>query len=265
MLLLSMSESAVAQCSGNPDATICDLGGNPYPSGINVNTNSTPINVTFRPGVIVEIPPGNSVVNAVGLSTDTSPSTGGPAIVNGNDTAITINTAGFGTQETSAIRIQAGGDAFIGTTDNPVTGAITVNGTNSTNALWANVFSSVPGATASIVYHGPATGPGITEIGGPNSTIIQACANDDCGFGSVVAGDAFIDAAGNLTGEGVSAPSTTGMNGLFAAAGGNGGNATVNYHQGTIDITQFDTGIVAGIFAESGDVGSATITTGLSF
>jgi outer membrane autotransporter protein len=163
--------------------------------------------------------------------------------------------------------VHAAGDAIIGTASSPVTGVINVTGTTSTNALWASVFSTVAAAEASVTYDGPATGPGITETGGRNSTLIQACANDNCGFGNDVSGDAKIDAAGNLTGIGVSAPGTTGMNGLFAEAGGGDvlgqppGDATVNYHRGTINITQTDTGIVAGIFAASGDVGSATITT----
>ena len=256
----------LAQCTGTPDSTTCAPGGNPYPGGINVNTNDTPINVTLQPDVVVTIPT-NTINNAVGLSSTTAAGTGGPIELITNNAAISINTGGISTQETSAIRLQAAGDAIIGTLASPVSGVINVTGTNSTNAIWANVFSSAPGAVASVVYSGPASGPGITETGGPNSTLIQACANDDCGFGNDVEGDAKIDAAGNLVGTGGSAPSTTGMNGLFAAAGGGDvpgegpGDATVNYHRGTIDITQTDTGIVAGIFASSGDVGSATITT----
>jgi hypothetical protein len=271
ILMLSMSQPSLAQCSAldaSGNAT-CNSGGNPYAGGINFNTNSTPINVTFGPGVQVVIPAGSNVVNAVGLGTDTSASAGGPATLIANDAAITINTATIVTQETAAIRIQSAGNAIIGTLANPVTGIINVTGTNSTNAIWANVFSSLPGAVASVVYSGPVSPGinGITETGGPNSTLIQACANDNCGFGNDVQGDAEIDAAGNLKGVGNNAPSTTGMNGLFAEAGGGdvpgegAGDATVNYHQGTIDITQSDTGIAAGIFASSGDVGSATITT----
>src|SRR5262245_25460272 len=148
---LALSEPALAQCTGTPDNTSCAPGPNPatqYPSGINVSTASTPINVTLQPGVQVVITDIN-VVNAVGLHTAGSPSTGGPATLIANDAAITINTAGIITQETSAMRIQAGGDAIIGTPTNPASGIINVTGTVSTNAVWANVISSAPGAVAS--------------------------------------------------------------------------------------------------------------------
>jgi hypothetical protein len=271
LLSLGLSEPARAQCSGNPDSVTCTKSGNTYSSaavpgnpyqtaaGISVGTDQTPIQVTLEPGVVVEIPTGSGVAHAVALdNTSGGPGSGVPATLIANNAAITIDTTILNPQDTSALFVHAAGDATI-----TASGVINVTGTTSTNALWATVFTTadVPKAVASVTYDSPATGPGITETGGANSTLIQACANDDCGFGNVVAGDAKIDASGNLTGVGGSAPSTTGMNGLFAAAGGNGGNATVNYHRGTIDITQTDTGIVAGIFAASGDVGSATITT----
>jgi hypothetical protein len=276
-LSLGLSEPALAQCDGTPDNVICTTSGNDYSSpvagnpyqtapGISVGTNKTPINVTLDQGVVVNIPAaGNNVAHAVALdNTGGSAGTGVPATLIANNAAITINTTSINPPDTSALFVHAAGNATIGTATNPVSGIINVTGTTSTNALWATVFTTanVPKAVASVTYAGPATGPGITATGGPNSTLIQACANDDCGFGNVVNGDAFIDAAGNLKGVGGSAPSTNGMNGLFAAAGGNG-DATVNYHRGTIDITQSDTGTAAGIFAASGDVGSAAIKTDL--
>jgi hypothetical protein len=250
--LLGLSEPAAAQTFGP--------GGNVYPGGISVGSADTPISVTLETGVVVDILAG-STSRAVALdSTSGGVGTGGPATLFANNAAITIDTRSFSPPDTSALFVHAAGDATIGGADNPVSAIMNVTGATSTNAVWASVFSTVAGATASVTYAGPTTGPGITETGGSNSTLIQACANDGCGFGNVVNGDAVIDAAGNLTGVGKSAPATTGMNGLFAVAGGNG-DATVNYHRGTIDISQTDTGIVAGIFAASGDVGSATITT----
>jgi hypothetical protein len=243
---LGLSEPALAQTF--------TTAGNPYPGGINVSTVNTPINVTLDPGVQVFIP-ANTINNAVGLGSTTVAGTGGPIELIANNAAISINTAGIITQETAAIRLQAAGNATI-----TASGIINVTGTNSTNAVWANVFSSVGGAVASVTYSGAAT-PNVTDInviGGPNSTIIQACANDGCGFGNVVDANAIINAAGNLKGVGTDTGSN-GMNGLFAVAGGHG-DATVNYTRGTIDITQ-GTGIAAGIFAASGDVGSATIKT----
>lgn len=253
-LFVGLSEPALAQCSGPASNTTCAPGVNPpaeYTSGINLNTNNTPINVTLDPGVQVFITP-NTINNAVGLSSTTAAGTGGSATLIPNNAAVTIDTSGIITQETAAMRIQAGGDAIIGTLANPASGIINVTGTVSTNAIWANVFSSVPGAVASVVYSGPAAGPGITVSAGANSTIIQACANDGCGFGNVVDGNAIINAAGNLTGSG-----GFNMFGLDAVAGGKG-TATVNYDRGTIDLT--GGGFSTGIFA-SGAAG-ATITTG---
>ena len=221
-LSLGVSEPALAQTFTTT--------GNDYPGGINVSTNQTPINVTLDPGVQVFIP-ANTINNAVGLSSTTVAGTGGPIELIANNAAISINTAGISTQETSAIRLQAAGNATIGTLASPVSGIINVTGTVSTNAIWANVFSSVPGAVASVTYNGPATGPGITATGGSNSTLIQACANDGCGFGNIVDGNAIINAAGNLTGV----FGNSGF-GLDAVAGGNG-TATVNYNGGTFNLT----------------------------
>ena len=72
-LSLCLSEPALAQCAGPADSTICTLGGNPYATGINVNTNNTPITVTLQPGVQVIIPAGSGVVNPVNLANTTGP------------------------------------------------------------------------------------------------------------------------------------------------------------------------------------------------
>src|SRR5262249_25052322 len=73
---------------------------------------------------------------------------------------------------------------------------------------------------------------------------------DGCGFGNAVDGNAIINAVGNLKG-------VFGFQGfgLDAVAGGNG-NATVNYHGGTIDVSG---PLAVGIFATG--VSGATITT----
>src|SRR5262249_17983186 len=96
--------------------------------------------------------------------------------------------------------------------------------------------------------------------GTANSTLIQACGNDGCGlFGSPNPdADAKIDAAGNLKGVVVGNTALAaglGITGLFASAGGDNGNATVNYHRGTIDVQgTFSNGIFA-----AGN--AATVTT----
>src|SRR5215472_12602489 len=89
------------------------------------------------------------------------------------------------------------------------------------------------------------------RTGGSNSSLIQACANAGCGFGSSADGNAIINAAGNLTGV----FGNSGF-GLTAVAGGNG-TATVNYNGGAINLTGGS--FSSGIFASGG--GGATITT----
>jgi outer membrane autotransporter protein len=249
LLLLGVSEPALAQCTGPADNTICTPGGNPYTSGINVNTDNTPINVTLQPGV--QVIPAGGVANAVNLANTTFPSlANAPATLTANDA--TINHTLTNGPNQSALRVQASGNATI-----TASGIIDVTGTESTNAIWAIVLSSALGRpVASVIYDGPATGPGITATGTANSTLIQACANDGCLLGGVVDADARIDAAGNLTG--VVAPSvpsiSLGIGGLFARAGGDG-DASVRYRRGTIDVSGTFSG---GIFASGA---SATVTT----
>ena len=64
---------ALAQCVGTPDNVTCSPGGNPYATGINVNTANTPINLTLQPGVNVTIPAGSPGVNAVNAANTTGP------------------------------------------------------------------------------------------------------------------------------------------------------------------------------------------------
>ncbi len=71
------------------------------------------------------------------------------------------------------------------------------------------------------------------------------------------AGDAFIEARGNLTGDVVGSGIPNGISGLFATAE-TGRNATVLFHSGTITAEGF---FANGIFAAGGPVGSATVTT----
>jgi autotransporter family porin len=249
--MLGLSEPALAQtCTGLPNP-VCT--GAPF-TNINFDSEPNPIILTLQSGV--QVIANGSVVNAVSAFNTGGPSTvDAPATLIANDAAVT-HTVRDGPDQ-SALIVQASGDATI-----TASGIINVTGTASTNAIWAINMSNLPSSpVASVIYDGPLTGPGITETGGADSTLIQACGNDGCQLPGNAGVNAKIDAAGDLKGIGVSAASTTGMNGLFAVAGGDGGDATANYHRGTIDITQMDTGIVAGIFASSGDVGSATIKT----
>jgi hypothetical protein len=146
----------------------------------------------------------------------TVPSTvGAPVTLTANDATITHTTRNGPNQ--SALIVQAGGNATI-----TASGVINVTGTASTNAVWAINFSNLPPGSsrpvASVTYDGPATGPGITVTGGPNSTVIQACANNACGPGLASpnpTADAIINATGNL--KAVGGPSVFGLD---AVAGG---------------------------------------------
>jgi hypothetical protein len=117
----------------------------------------------------------------VSLQTTKSPSTVvAPATLIANDATI-INITNPSGANQSALIIQAGGSATI-----TASGVINISGADKTNGIWAQVDTdpTFPGSTplASVTYDGPATGPGITNTGETNSTLIQACANDGCGF-----------------------------------------------------------------------------------
>jgi outer membrane autotransporter protein len=245
-LSLGISEPALAQCSGLPGSVDCTTGGNNYTSGINVGNTGTPTNVTLEPGVQVFITPGSNVDQAVAISTGTGPGIGLPATLTANNAAVTINSPGA---LTSALFLHP----ILGSATITASGIMNVAGTGNTNAIWAAVFSSVPGDAASVTYTGAAA-PGVIDInatGGSNSTVIQACANAGCGFGPGPDGNATITATGNLTGV----FGNSGF-GLDAVAGGNG-TATVTYNGGTINLTGGS--FSSGIFASGG--GDATITT----
>ena len=178
------------------------------------------------------------------ISTGTNEGAGLPATLTANNAAVTIDTTG---SLASALFLHP----ILGNATITASGLMTVAGTTNTNAIWAAIFSSNPGDVASVTYTGSATpGININATGGSNSSVIQACANDGCGFGNVVNGNAIINATGNLMGV----FGSSGF-GLDAVAGGNG-TATVNYNGGMINLTGGS--FSDGIFATGG---SATITT----
>jgi hypothetical protein len=239
-LSLAVSEPALAQ------TFTFDSTGNNYTSGINVGgTNTQALEVILLPGVVVNTNPGVSpaAVNAQNVAGPFSclpPTVCEPVTITANDAPITYNSAGIGSS--AGLRIQSAGSATI-TSSGTI---VVLNGPNNNFGIWSIVQGDNPpsaGAKATVIY----TGPGITVTGGANSAVIQA----DNRSGN---GDAFIDAAGNLTGIGPSGPVGFGIGGLFAVAEGNG-NATVNYHSGTINVSGF---FANGIFAAGT---SANVTT----
>jgi uncharacterized protein YhjY with autotransporter beta-barrel domain len=252
-LSLGLSEPALAQCtpldaSGN---ATCTPAGNPYPTGINYNTNNglggTPINLTLLPGVNVAIPPGPGGVNAVNAANTTGVTLGSANIGIFADGVTINNTANPLGNNNTGLRIQSSGDAVINATNT----AINVNGIASEDAI---VAFSMPNLTGtSHVASATWSGSSITSSG-TESTGIQA---DNRG-----AGNATIGASGNIAitpGVGQS-----GVYGLIAHSGDSlflapqAGDASVTYRTGTINaFGDRPRGIV--VWAE-GD-GSATVTT----
>ena len=211
---MGVSEPALAQtCTPDPSVFVS---GNAtctgaFTSNINYSTTDLPIHLTLQPPISVTSPGGNAVnLNNTFVASPAN----ALATLTANDATINnINNPSAPNQ--SALRVQASGNATI-----TASGIINVIGTDSTNAVWAIVFSSGAGRpVASVTYDGPATGPGITATGGANSTLIQACANDGCNLGSSADADVNIVAAGNLTGIGPSGPVGNGITGLFAVSG----------------------------------------------
>jgi len=230
-----------------------------YTSNINYNTANTPINLTLQPGVIVNSPGGDAVNAANTAPAPLPPGPGANIAITADGLAIN-NTANPGGNNQSGLRIQSSGDAVITATST----TISVNGSPSTNAIWAIVIPNTTGTPhlASVIW----SGAGITA-GGANSTGIQA---DNRGIG-----DARIDASGNISGsvgtpggftflglDAVASDTTStvlgGLRDIMGVAGGAGAsNASVIYRSGTINVQG---NFAAGIFA-SADAGSATITT----
>jgi len=157
-LSLGLSEPALAQTFTFP-------AGN-YPTGIGVNNPGAPTNVILDPGVQVFVTPG-TINQAVAVSTGTAAGTGAPATLTANNAAVNIS----GGDLVSALFLHP----ILGNATITASGIMNVAGTGNTNAIWAAVFSSVPGAVASVTYTGSAA-PGIIDInatGGSNSTVIQ--------------------------------------------------------------------------------------------
>jgi hypothetical protein len=256
-LSLGVSEPALAQCVGPASNTICAPGGNPYPGGINVNTDNglggTPINLTLLPGVNVVIPAGAGGVNAVNAANSTGVTLGSANITITADGVTISNTANPLSNNNTGLRIQSSGDAIITATNT----TIDVNGTASDFPILAFAMPNLTGLphVASVTWSGPQLTTGTTVFGGgTESGGIQA---DNRGIGN-----ASIVASGNITGTpGVSG---AGFYGLIAHSGDSllapsgAGDASVTYHSGTINVFgNRPRGIV--VWAE-GD-GSATVTT----
>ena len=137
---LGISGPALAQCVGTPDNVSCSLGGNPYATGINVNTNNTPINLTLQSGVNVTIPAGAPGINAVNAANTTGVSLNSADITINADGVTINNTANPLSNNNTGLRIQSSGAATITATNT----TINVAGTASD---WAILAFAMPNLT----------------------------------------------------------------------------------------------------------------------
>ena len=210
---------------GIPPGTV----GNPYPGGISyLQTTPGDLTVNLNSNVNVNVPfSGAQPVAAVSVD-----NRGGQAILTANGAAITANA--FGVTGLGANTDNGSGNAII-----TASGPIQVGGSGIVAIARGNLASD----RASVTYNGP----GVTSTGS-SATVIQAV--------NTGAGDAFIDARGNLRGDVVGSGIPNGISGLFATA--EDGNAEVRFHSGTITAEGF---FANGIFAAGGPVGSATVIT----
>ena len=156
VLSLGVSKHALAQCTGTADSTICTQGGNPYASGINVDTNNglggSLINLTLQSGVNVTIPAGSPGVNAVNAANTTGVSAGSANIAITTN-GVTIDNSNPPGNNQTGLRIQSSGAAVITATST----TINVTGTASD---WAILDFAMPNDghvphVASVTYSGP--------------------------------------------------------------------------------------------------------------
>jgi len=220
---------ASAQCTGPPSSTTCTPAGNPYPGGINVDTNNglggTPINLTLQSGVIVNIPAGPGGVNAVNAANSTGVTLGSANIIITADGVTINNAANPLSNNNTGLRIQSSGDAIITATNT----TINVAGTASEDAILAFAMPNLTGIphVASVTWNG-----GALTSSGTEATGIQA---DNRGIGN-----ATIVASGNISGT--AGVGGAGFYGLIAHAGDSllvpsgAGDASVTYSSGTINV-----------------------------
>ena len=225
MLSLGVSEPALAQACGPLAVSVtCTSAFNNYPGGISYlqTTPATDLHVNLNSDV-------NVTFSGAQLGAVIVDNRGGKAELTANGAAITANVPGV--------------NGLVATTDNGSGNAI-ITASGPIQVVGNGIVAIARGDLASVTYNGP----GVTSSGS-SATVIQAVNNG--------AGDAFIEARGNLRGDVVGSGIPNGISGLFATAE-DGRNATVLFHSGTITAEGF---FANGIYAEGGPDGSATVIT----
>src|SRR5262245_42968083 len=178
-LSLGVSEPALAQlgCSGPASNTVCNSGGNSYPTGINVDaTNlvngfSTGINLTLQTGVKVDIPTGAGGVTAVNAANSTGVSPGGANIAINVIENVTINNPpNPASNDSTGLRIQYSRSYILSATNV----AVNVAGTARDWAILAFAHPQIgnlgPSSSPSVTW----SGPGVTSRSGGEGGAIQA-------------------------------------------------------------------------------------------
>ncbi|CAB3749016.1 autotransporter outer membrane beta-barrel domain-containing protein [Paraburkholderia humisilvae] len=245
LLLGSGSNSAFAadECgaaSGNPPSVTCTSAGNPYGSGILYNVGAPGLTLNAQ-GIAMDsmsnVGPGGLVVTETGTST-------GPVTINltgTNSIKALTSLATYGIGVTQAIGVASVSDVTVNATAN-----INVTGLEDVRGVFVN--NGVPNSAAnlSIVFKGD------VQIQA-NTTAAGVHARSASGAGNV-----SVDVSGNVTGAIQIARG--GLVGIFAEPNvlGGTGNATVNYHSGTLTITGPGSN---GIYAFNRGSGSADLTT----
>ena len=220
---LGISGPALAQACGPLAVSVtCTSAGNNYPGGISYlqTTPATDLHVNLDSDV-------NVTFSGAQLGAVIVDNRGGKAELTANGAAITANVPGV--------------NGLVATTDNG-SGSAIITASGPIQVVGNGIVAIARGDLASVTYNGP----GVTSSGS-SATVIQAVNNG--------AGDAFIEARGDLRGDVVGSGIPNGISGLFAQGGR---NATVLFHSGTITAEGF---FANGIFASGGPVGSATVTT----
>ena len=194
---------------GTPPGTV----GNPYPNGISYlqTTPATDLHVNLDSDV-------NVTFSGAQLGAVIVDNRGGNAELTANGAAITANVPGV--------------NGLVATTDNGSGNAI-ITASGPIQVVGNGIVAIARGDLASVTYNGP----GVTSSGS-SATVIQAVNNG--------AGDAFIEARGDLTGDVVGSGIPNGISGLFATAAV-GRNAEVRFHSGTITAEGF---FANGIFTQ---------------
>jgi outer membrane autotransporter protein len=242
LALVPQTAIAADECgapSGTPPAVTCT---GSFPTGITYSVAAPGLALTAQAVTVGGT--GGIILNGAGATM------GASSIVTTGTNTIDVNGPG----NTFGIAIlNRSGATFAGNLSVNSNAIINVQSTGGdTRGIFIDDLTPNSTADLSITYGGPSI-----NVQAPQAPF-DATGIHVRSIGS--AGNLSIDAQGNITG-GTATAGNTGFVGIFAQANFNGtgtGNATVNYHSGTVNITGASTN---GIVARNDGTGSAVVTT----